>query len=66
MSKYDITVDCSNVSVEYASTNVLVEATLKDVDIDDIISEIGETEVLDSFTHEIIAQYVRDNDIEVI
>jgi len=65
MSKYNFTVDCKKVSVEYAAGNYLVEVSIEDVELDDIITEIGTNKVLDHFCHEDIAQYVSDNDIEI-
>ena len=65
MSKYNLTVNCKNVSVEYASANYMVEISVEEVELDDILAEIGSNEVLDHFTHDDIAQYVRDNNIDI-
>jgi len=65
MSKYSFAVNCKKVSVEYAAPNYLVEVSIEDVELDDIITEIGTNKVLDHFCHEDIAQYVLDNDIDI-
>ena len=65
MSKYDFTVDCSKVSVEYASINTLIEVSVVDVEFEDIVKEIGVNEVLDHITHDDIKQYVIDNNIDI-
>lgn len=65
MSKYSFAVNCKKVAVEYAAPTYLVEVSLEDVELDDIIAEIGTTHVLNHFSHKDIAQYVLDNDVEL-
>lgn len=65
MSKYSFAVNCKKVSTEFATENYLVEAMIEDVELDDIINEVGSNEVLDHFTHDDIAQYVIDNNVEI-
>ncbi|HHZ96795.1 MAG TPA: hypothetical protein EYN67_14880 [Flavobacteriales bacterium] len=65
MSKYSFAVNCKKVEVEYAAPSYLVEVSIEDVELDDIITEVGATHVLDHFSHADIAQYVLDNDIEI-
>ena len=65
MSEFNIVVNCKKIEVEYASDRHMVEVSLEGVELDDIITEVGSTKVLDHFCHDDIAQYVIDNDIDV-
>jgi len=65
MSTYSFAVNCKKVEVEYATPNYLVEVSIEEVELDDIITEIGATHILNHFSHEDIAQYVLDNNIDV-
>lgn len=66
MSEYNICINCVKVEVEYSSDRQKVEVGLEGVELDDLITEVGSTHVLNHFCHDDIAQYVIDNDIEII
>ena len=65
MSKFNITVNCTKVEVEYASVSTEVEVSITGVDFDDIINEVGEQKALSHFSDNVIRDYINDNDIDL-
>lgn len=61
MSKLDICVDVEKVEVEHASRNTLVEVTLNGVDVDDLISEIGEDVIIENINKDLMVSYLESN-----
>lgn len=65
MSKVDFTVNAEKVEVEYAAPTKLIELSVEGIEIDDILTEVGIEKVLNHIDQETIAQYVRDNNIDI-
>ena len=66
MSEYNICINADKVEIEYSSDRSKVEVSLTCIELDDVITEIGCDKVLGHFSHEDIAHYVLENDIEII
>jgi hypothetical protein len=64
MSRYDLQLKASGVSVESWSSRE-VRVTVGDVQLDNIITEIGEYEVLSGFDIDLLIKYVEEQGYKV-
>ena len=65
MSGFDFTVDCKKVEVEYSRDRELVELTVNQACLYDIIKEVGADNILEHIDEAVIATFVEENEIEI-